>query len=321
MQSQHRRRPTPDAGVVELPSFDRFREAVSTTFVPLEVTGASTNRFQARLHYAPLGGIQLTEITAGSHVVERTPDLIARGDTSYFKLSVQLEGSCLLVQDDREAVLRPGDIAVYDTGRPYSMAFDADFRVLVVMFPYQLLNLSPEAVRQVTAVRFPGRDGLGAVISPFLAQLVGQSDRMPGPASVRMANSALDLVATLISTELDLKPGAGHAHRALLRRIHEYIDDNLGSPDLAPGQIAAAHYISTRHLHGLFHEDGATVSTWIRQRRLERCRRDLLDPLLAHRPVSAIAARWGFLDAAHFSRIFKAAFGENATEARRALTR
>ncbi len=52
-----------------------------------------------------------------------------------------------------------------------------------------------------------------------------------------------------------------------------------------------------------------TVSTWIRTRRLEQCRRDLLDPMLADRPVAAIAARWGFVDAAHFSRAFKTAFG------------
>jgi len=35
--------------------------------------------------------------------------------------------------------------------------------------------------------------------------------------------------------------------------------------------------------------------------------------VLANRPVTAIAARWGFTDAAHFSRIFRAAFGNSPT--------
>ena len=35
---------------------------------------------------------------------------------------------------------------------------------------------------------------------------------------------------------------------------------------------------------------------------------DLLDPRLARDSVYSIAARWGLPDAAHFSRIFKAAF-------------
>ncbi|MEU9872377.1 helix-turn-helix transcriptional regulator [Actinomadura sp. NPDC048021] len=66
----------------------------------------------------------------------------------------------------------------------------------------------------------------------------------------------------------------------------------------------------------MFREEGTTVSAWIRERRLEHCRRDLRDPLQLHRPVSAIAAGWGFVDAAHFSRLFKAAYGATPREYR-----
>ena len=109
-----------------------------------------------------------------------------------------------------------------------------------------------------------------------------------------------------------------HDNRALVQRIRSHIDRNLASTDLSPASIASAHFISTRHLHGLFQEQGVTVSTWIRTRRLEQCRRDLLDPMLADRPVAAIAARWGFVDAAHFSRSFKTAFGISPSEYRAA---
>ena len=46
----------------------------------------------------------------------------------------------------------------------------------------------------------------------------------------------------------------------------------------------------------------------IRRRRLERCRRDLLDPTMAHRPASAIAAGWGLGNPAHFNRLFRNAY-------------
>ena len=39
--------------------------------------------------------------------------------------------------------------------------------------------------------------------------------------------------------------------------------------------------------------DAALVAEWIRQRRLSRCRRDLLDPSHAARPLYATAAQWG----------------------------
>jgi AraC-like DNA-binding protein len=74
-------------------------------------------------------------------------------------------------------------------------------------------------------------------------------------------------------------------------------------------RTATAHHISLRYLHKLFEGQPTTASGWIRQRRLERCRRDLLDPALGDRSVGAIAARWGLIDAAHFSRLFRAAYG------------
>jgi AraC-like DNA-binding protein len=63
------------------------------------------------------------------------------------------------------------------------------------------------------------------------------------------------------------------------------------------------------------------VAAWIRERRLERCRRDLLDPVLAERPVSAVAARWGLTDPAAFSRLFRAAYGVPPLEYRRTMGR
>ena len=92
-------------------------------------------------------------------------------------------------------------------------------------------------------------------------------------------------------------------------QITSFIEEHLGEADLAPAQIAAAHHISLRQLHKLFEGSGTTVGGWIRQRRLERCGRDLRDPDLADRPVAAIGARWGYPDPAHFSRLFKSAYG------------
>jgi AraC-like DNA-binding protein len=100
--------------------------------------------------------------------------------------------------------------------------------------------------------------------------------------------------------------------------VREYIEANLSDPGLSPASIAAAHFISTRHLHNLFHESGTTVAGFIRSQRLDGARRDLRDPLHAGLPVGAVAARWGFLDAAHFSRTFRDAFGVPPSDWRRA---
>ena len=71
----------------------------------------------------------------------------------------------------------------------------------------------------------------------------------------------------------------------------------------------AVTLVSLRQLHKLFHASGTSVAGWIRQRRLEHCGHDLRDPRCAARSVAAVGARWGYPDPAHFSRLFKAAYG------------
>jgi AraC-like DNA-binding protein len=84
-----------------------------------------------------------------------------------------------------------------------------------------------------------------------------------------------------------------------------------------PARIAAAHGLSVRHVHRLFHESGDTVAAAIRRGRLDRCRADLEDPSQRARSVTEIALRWGFNDSAHFSRAFKARFGLSPRAARK----
>lgn len=293
-----------------------FRTAVSASFVPLNVTTSKPDPFWGQIRSTSIDEVHICEVSAARHTVERTPELIARSETHYFKLSLLLTGSGLLIQDGREAVMGPGDLAIYDTQRPYSLVFDDDFSTMVVMFPTHLIDLPADTVGRLTARKMSGEEGLGSMVAPFLTQLAGNLEQLNGSTATRLTHSALDLITTLLSNELDLTDEASHPHRVLMQRIHAYIDANLASPELGPAQISTAHFISTRHLHGLFQEQNTTVSSWIRGRRLERCRRDLLDPVLASRPVSAIAARWGFVDAAHFSRVFKAAHGMSPSELR-----
>jgi transcriptional regulator GlxA family with amidase domain len=59
-----------------------------------------------------------------------------------------------------------------------------------------------------------------------------------------------------------------------------------------------------------------SVSGLIRHERLEAVRRDLEDPSLRNRSVAALAARWCFFDAAHFSRVFRQHYGYPPSQTR-----
>jgi len=298
-------------------TFDDWKHLVAESFVPLAARTADVDGFRGQLRSRVLDRMSIVEVTATSHEVHRTPALIAQAGERYFKLNLQLEGTGLLIQDNREALLAPGDLAIYDTNRPYTLAFEEQARMMVVMFPCDALTLPTDYVGQLAAVRMAGGTGLSGIVGQFIRQLSENLDVLGGPSGSRLATNALDLVSTMLHAEMDIAPDRMKPQALLAASIREYIEANLSDPLLAPASIAAAHFISTRHLHNVFHESGTTVASWIRSQRLEGARRDLRDPLHAGKSVSTVAARWGFLDAAHLSRTFRDAFGLSPTDWRR----
>lgn len=306
-----------DLRTSEAAGFDHWRHLVAESFVPLVAATDSPEGFRGRMRSRVLDRMSIVEVTATSHEVHRTQSLIAQSGQRYFKLNLQLEGTGLLIQDNREALLRPGDLAIYDTNRPYTLAFQEQARVMVVMFPCDALSLPPEYVGQLSAVRLAGGTGLSGIVGQFIGQLAENLEVLSGPSGSRLATNALDLVSTMLHSEMDIAPDRMKPQALLAVSVREYIEANLADPLLSPATIAAAHFISTRHLHNVFHESGTTVASWIRSQRLEGARRELRDPLHSGKSVGAVAARWGFLDAAHFSRTFRDSFGESPTDWRR----
>ena len=152
---------------------------------------------------------------------------------------------------------------------------------------------------------------MGSVLSPFLALLAARCLSGDVQPSFEVCDAVLDLLAATCRSESeqveDSQPAAGR--RAHLFRVQTYIDEHLGDPTLDTASIAQAHHVSARYLQKLFQEDGRTLRSWIRTRRLDRCRCELADRRLGQVPVAAIGSRWGFHDAANFVRAFRTEFG------------
>lgn len=289
--------------------FSRWRRLVSDSFVPLAAERPASRSFSGQIAGRELRELAIMKVQAEAHAVVRTPELIKAAPAGFYKLNLQVSGHGLLIQDGRESVLGPGDLAIYDTERPYTLTYDADFSTMVLMFPRQLTGLSSEDVSELTATALGAGHRLGQVVAPFITQIGETLPTLDGPIGHRLALNVVDLLSTVLADELySRQDTVGSRRSRSLRRIHHFIDSQLANPDLDPDMIAAAHHVSTRALHQLFAGTEDTVARTIRERRLERCRRDLQDPLLQDLPVGAVGARWGLADPAHFSRLFRNRF-------------
>lgn len=308
------------AAVSESTTFDDWEHQICRTFVPLQARcpDGSPAQFRGGVQSAPLGAVTMSEVTASHALVERTPRLIRQDDPELYKFGLQVSGSCIIEQDDRQAHLTPGDFAIYDTSRPYRITFSDDFRMTVAMFPRHLVQLPRRHMSSLTAVRLAGDSGLGSLISPLMRGLGAGMQDGGVVIATHLGDAVLDLVNAAFAQQLSLPlpDGSPAGHRLLVSQVHQFIEQNLQDPGLTSSSIAAAHFVSVRHLQKVFEAEGESVSAVLRTRRLERCRRDLADPHAAHLAIALIGARWGFTDAAHFSRLFKSTFGCSPREYR-----
>jgi acetamidase/formamidase/AraC-like DNA-binding protein len=224
---------------------------------------------------------------------------------------LHLDGDAMLVAGGERERVAVRDIVCASPDDSASLVFASNFRAFVVRVPRIAINarlLSPFSLR---AARLPGDTGIGYVFSGFLASLAESIESL-GENELRPLELAL--------AEFLVASFAGHEHKgvfggltppqaAIFSRVCRYIESNLGDPDLSVNMLALEERVSPRYVQKLFEAAGQNFSTYLRSRRLERCRAELVDPLYDKISVSDICFRWGFNDPAHFSRVFRERYG------------
>jgi AraC-like DNA-binding protein len=294
-----------------------WEEVVCDLFVPLHCRNQGSGPFAASLSSFAAGDIALADLSVSAHKITRSAQEIRRSDAGFFLLSCQIEGVGGVVQMGRETVLGPGDCALYDTVQPYELVFPHAMRQRILRIPRdKLLSLVPD-ISDLTATRLTSSTPVGQLLATTISGYFDTIPHLPEVARDKIVNPLIELFAFAINHMKSDADAPLLVPRELLRgRVTVYIDENLASPNLSVQKIADAHRISTRYLHRLFTDTDETVSRYIWRRRLEKSAADLKDRSLAGRSITEISFNWGFNDAGHFSRQFRAHFGASPSDYR-----
>lgn len=304
---------------VEQPNrFDFWHEVICSAFVRLEAEAvADESTFGAEISSANLGPLTLSRVRAASHSVRRSERLINDEPRDEVLVSIQLRGTAVVGQDERQALLRPGDFALYDATRPYDLSMPEEFEMLVLQFNRQFLLERCPSPELFTAIRMRNNSTVSAPVSAFLRSLEPLALGDDSAVSRQLATSALDLLGVAFADQFgsDASPAAEKTKHYLraCTYINAYADDSA----LTPTSIASAIGVSLRYLHSLFSDHDTTVTKYVITRRLARCMDDLVGTQHADRTVTEIAMAHGFKTASHFSRVFTEAYGVTPSEARR----
>ncbi|MDZ7914102.1 MAG: helix-turn-helix domain-containing protein [Rhodococcus sp. (in: high G+C Gram-positive bacteria)] len=282
-------------------------------FVALDVSDIEDgDGFSGAVHSAQLAHVRVSAVQSMEQRIVRSSSLIKSDGADYLQIGMIRRGSAVVRQDDRECVLRRGDYVLYDTTRPFDWqieghAHDGIWGLEVFTWPRSYLSLSDAEVTNLTAIAFDGHAGLSGLLGRFLHDL----------ASVRMTSDAsgdeeevVNEIGSLVKSVLHATARPITSQRTnLYESALSVIDARIADPALSPVDIAGSVKVSIRQLHRAFAEHGTTVSRSIRSRRLDGCRREIVQRHAVERSLTQISHRWGFTDLAAFSRAFKAEFG------------
>ncbi|MDG4824703.1 helix-turn-helix domain-containing protein [Asanoa sp. WMMD1127] len=306
------------AGLAPSERTDSFVDLVCRSIVPYGDPVGMVLGPRDEVRTAEVGALRILTLAWTRGAASRAVRELRRSDPELCKIDVSLAGRFALEQSDRQAVPGAGSFTFVDLSRPHRVAARR-CELTVVMFPRSALPLRDRDIGDLAGTTFDRTQPGAALVSSVVREMTDNLDAYEGPTGARLGAVLLDLIGATLAGRVDRPPAAPSEsrRRALVVAIRAYIEENLSCPTLGPAAICARHHISPRYLHKLFEDQGTTVAALIRSRRLEHCRRDLLDPALAATPVSAIAHRWGYPDPAYFNRVFRAEHGLPPAEFRR----
>ena len=298
-----------------------WSEILSETHLAFDLrpTWRTPSRFKAAVSRQRLGDLTLVDCAAAPFAGRRTAHVIEGGleqrrKESIIGLQLVAKGTELVREGGRCLAATTGDIVLWDGLQPTEIEIVEPFYKRTLLFPRdRVLALCPR-LREQEAFPALDRDGPARLLVRYMNALAQELPRMDPGARAAAADAAVELLRGAIESSL---PEGREAARAAMRAdIRRYVRTHLQDPALGPAMIARAYSMSVRALHALFEDAEESVAGLVRSERLTRCMEDLQRAGCGS--VTEIAFRWGYLDAAHFSRGFNREFGVTPSEVRRA---
>jgi AraC-like DNA-binding protein len=262
-----------------------------------------------------LGSLKLFYSDISAQTYERSADMLRSHDPEALNVLLMLDGVAKGEAGDRPFEQTPGTVLVGDVAQTSRHISTGGRTVRLVLPRAQALEMGFDMRAMHGLVLDSQAAGLFAQHVSQVPRLVPELRAEDGP---RVARTILDLLALAVSVSGRIVPPDPATRRSIAAiRARDEIERRLGSSALNVDHLCRCLGISRTSLQRLFEEEGG-VGTYIRRRRLEAVRRALADPH-NRETIAALADRWGFSDAAHLSRRFRAHYGSAPSDYRAAV--
>lgn len=296
-----------------IPAADRhevFRaamlEASGATRIELDQVPAGV---AGRMELHELGATRI--FTAQSSGIALLRDARTAGGASPEAVAIAVQGLGVgrHQMGERQRLVKTGDVMVVDVTRPFDFSWSGTGSSTSLQVPIAELGMPLDAV-QKASVRLESSPLYG-IVSRYLVDLTGDAERLSSsPTASSLSEASVQLIRALLSSALDDRPNARDVlEQTLLAQVRAYVREHVRDPGLSAEQVALALSVSRRQLFRICTHADFSLEQYVIGKRLEGAKAALATPASRHRTIASVAFSWGFKDATHFSRRFKAAYG------------
>jgi AraC-like DNA-binding protein len=283
------------------------KDAVCSRFISTDSSFPDREHFDANLSGYTLGRVCIAELGARSHGWNRTRQHIERDPTDDVVAMYMERGKVITMQNERQIVLNPGDIALYDAARPFTHDLRTE-SMLLKRLPRSMVQSHYAHAGSVANRKIAEHRPLARILGIMMREALAVASAAPPAVACRFATALVDTLSAAMEMQFALPAGAErNRHDRRYESALAYVEKNLDNGHLTVDTMAVALHVSQRTLARTFAAYGTTAMQEVWGRRLAASFDTLNQGRV--RQVTQAAYQCGFADLSHFCRLFKKTYG------------
>ena len=303
----------------DVPAEQRHRawqEALCSLYVRVDSRCDAVDDYQGFVKESSFGTVTITDCMIAPQRIDRRESHLSRVDKDCFYVALTQKGHQSVEQHGHRLAYGPGSATIFSASEPYTLRNPDPHRAFYLEIPRAaMMERWQPAGPMVDSINTTY--GVGRIVRDMCASMVLEADALSDVTRAQLGERLIDVLALALECPHGDVPALdGSIRSERLRQVRTFIESNIGNPLLNPERVAAGCQMSVRTLHYLFSGSGQSVSDYIWERRLQRCREALQMPAERHRTVTEIALAAGFNSMSHFSSAFRRRFGVTPSDAR-----
>lgn len=294
----------------EKEKLDAYKDSMSTVF-DTNTERTNLDRFESQIHSFLLSEIMLIECSSFDQFFERSNSKIARDGLDHILVQTFLAGDTTSTLHKDKLSCNQASIIIIDTSRPWK-AFNSKFKNITLVVPRRLLRgkIANEDMLHGRILETK-TNPFASLLHSHMLSLYSNITKITHDFAHSVVSPSVDMVCAAISFNPD-QPICNFSpdnNIAMVFRIKNYIEDNLGNTNLGIPLILAEFNLTKSTLYRLFSNQNGGIMNYVKERRLIKAYRFL--SIKSSKTISQIAYESGFENESNFSRAFKSYFEQS----------